>query len=99
MVRISRCFRRVGPVAARLPRWMALACVLVLTADGAAQVSVDTAGCDRADGSLTRFLLCAELQVRRPPATHATYYAELDDLDVEIEVLRERLEREGISTR
>ena len=39
------------------------------------------AACRRDDGVLSRYLLCLDLNARRPRALHATYYTELEALD------------------
>ena len=38
--------------------------------------------CRREDGTLTRHLLCLELESRRPPETHARYYDALERLEL-----------------
>ena len=53
------------------------------------------ASCRRADGTLARYLLCLELEARRPASSHAGYYAELEQL--EDGILR-RLPRRPAST-
>jgi hypothetical protein len=66
---------------------IACAFLLTLSTRTVAQVTTDASTCRRDEGSLTRYLLCVELQARRAPETHETYYAELDVL--ETTVLRE----------
>jgi tetratricopeptide (TPR) repeat protein len=67
--------------AAKRPAVAVCAFLLFLGAAAHAQVSTGAGACDRTDGSLTRFVLCAELQTRRSPETHAGYYAELEEIE------------------
>jgi tetratricopeptide (TPR) repeat protein len=40
--------------------------------------------CDRTSGNLTRYLLCLELQVRRPVEQHARYYRDLERIELAV---------------
>jgi len=83
----KRRHRQTGRTSRKLLCTIACAFLLILSARAAAQVTSDATACRRDQGSLTRYLLCVELQTRRPPGTHQRYYAELDEL--ETTVLRE----------
>jgi tetratricopeptide (TPR) repeat protein len=66
---------------------VAAAAVCLLLLGAAAPASAEpspTSACRRDEGSLTRYLLCLELQVRRAPETHRIYYAELEEIETTV---------------
>ena len=69
--------------AALVPLTLA-ALTLLLPSDAvAAEPPVpEAADCDRAAGNLTRYLLCIELQARRPAIDHPRYYADLERIEL-----------------